>query len=100
MRKWHHALRHEGGGRRQVEPLYEFHYGVGGVLPDDAVTHQYQGRRGLVNQPRDLFDLALRRVRYRGCLNLERREVLSGRSEEHTSELQSRRDLVCRLLLE
>src|SRR5438874_6939462 len=25
---------------------------------------------------------------------------LSGRSEEHTSELQSRRDLVCRLLLE
>src|SRR5690349_23981363 len=26
--------------------------------------------------------------------------VLSERSEEHTSELQSRRDLVCRLLLE
>src|SRR5690349_23828196 len=26
--------------------------------------------------------------------------VESGRSEEHTSELQSRRDLVCRLLLE
>src|SRR5690349_24005244 len=26
--------------------------------------------------------------------------VLFGRSEEHTSELQSRRDLVCRLLLE
>src|SRR5438874_13813554 len=25
---------------------------------------------------------------------------LNGRSEEHTSELQSRRDLVCRLLLE
>src|SRR5690349_22203811 len=25
---------------------------------------------------------------------------LTGRSEEHTSELQSRRDLVCRLLLE
>src|SRR5438874_10002193 len=36
----------------------------------------------------------------------ERKDVLSGlfwnwcRSEEHTSELQSRRDLVCRLLLE
>src|SRR5438874_8721929 len=27
-------------------------------------------------------------------------EVLYARSEEHTSELQSRRDLVCRLLLE
>src|SRR5690349_17240921 len=26
--------------------------------------------------------------------------LISGRSEEHTSELQSRRDLVCRLLLE
>src|SRR5690349_24161660 len=26
--------------------------------------------------------------------------TVSGRSEEHTSELQSRRDLVCRLLLE
>src|SRR5690349_23403691 len=27
-------------------------------------------------------------------------QVDNGRSEEHTSELQSRRDLVCRLLLE
>src|SRR5690349_22103230 len=29
-----------------------------------------------------------------------RRRTGCGRSEEHTSELQSRRDLVCRLLLE
>src|SRR6266496_6403046 len=29
-----------------------------------------------------------------------RRSPKPGRSEEHTSELQSRRDLVCRLLLE
>src|SRR5690349_23945919 len=29
-----------------------------------------------------------------------RRVFFRGRSEEHTSELQSRRDLVCRLLLE
>src|SRR5690349_23992322 len=29
-----------------------------------------------------------------------RRRALRTRSEEHTSELQSRRDLVCRLLLE
>src|SRR2546421_7579691 len=29
-----------------------------------------------------------------------RRTALAGRSEEHTSELQSRSDLVCRLLLE
>src|SRR5690349_22803277 len=30
----------------------------------------------------------------------DRRQRLQTRSEEHTSELQSRRDLVCRLLLE
>src|SRR5438874_5124899 len=30
----------------------------------------------------------------------DRRQALRARSEEHTSELQSRRDLVCRLLLE
>src|SRR5690349_24264811 len=42
-------------------------------------------------------------VRYRRKSLVEyRREKSSGgfRSEEHTSELQSRRDLVCRLLLE
>src|SRR5438874_5476787 len=31
---------------------------------------------------------------------LANRRIRPGRSEEHTSELQSRRDLVCRLLLE
>src|SRR3712207_8027806 len=31
---------------------------------------------------------------------LEKGQVLEGRSEEHTSELQSRQYLVCRLLLE
>src|SRR5204862_5868472 len=30
----------------------------------------------------------------------QRKETAGNRSEEHTSELQSRRDLVCRLLLE
>src|SRR5690349_22167339 len=34
-----------------------------------------------------------------GRMRAHRRRT-SGRSEEHTSELQSRRDLVCRLLLE
>src|SRR5699024_11867631 len=33
-------------------------------------------------------------------LKLEREVIWEGRSEEHTSELQSRFDLVCRLLLE
>src|SRR5690349_24896286 len=36
----------------------------------------------------------------RGNPRCARRRGARGRSEEHTSELQSRRDLVCRLLLE
>src|SRR6266496_6295345 len=51
---------------------------------------------------------ASRRSRSRSCARLparwkslaKRRRHAGGRSEEHTSELQSRRDLVCRLLLE
>src|SRR5690349_22882248 len=35
-----------------------------------------------------------------GSLGAELRHEVAMRSEEHTSELQSRRDLVCRLLLE
>src|SRR5215469_743204 len=36
-----------------------------------------------------------------GCLSIAIRcPTAASRSEEHTSELQSRRDLVCRLLLE
>src|SRR5438874_6262907 len=34
------------------------------------------------------------------CVPLVGQELREARSEEHTSELQSRRDLVCRLLLE
>src|SRR5207247_5023298 len=34
------------------------------------------------------------------CLHRPRRRLGAARSEEHTSELQSRVDLVCRLLLE
>src|SRR5438874_9773593 len=41
------------------------------------------------------FHLLKVTVKTRGDLSLQAR-----RSEEHTSELQSRRDLVCRLLLE
>src|SRR2546428_9173825 len=42
-----------------------------------------------------------RSSRERGpCRRRSTRDERSGRSEEHTSELQSRSDLVCRLLLE
>src|SRR5438874_10519512 len=48
--------------------------------------------KGLVVEPEPEWDEALDRETWMAAL--ERR------SEEHTSELQSRRDLVCRLLLE
>src|SRR2546429_5630067 len=41
-----------------------------------------------------------RRARPEGALSLRRRARARSRSEEHTSELQSRLHLVCRLLLE
>src|SRR5690349_22654047 len=60
--------------------------------------------RGRRRRRSSRFDMrrAGRRRRWlqrRGGRALDRRTRL-GRSEEHTSELQSRRDLVCRLLLE
>src|SRR3712207_8099816 len=48
-----------------------------------------------------LFQLSYRRLRPRiGLHTALLQEALSVRSEEHTSELQSRQYLVCRLLLE
>src|SRR5204862_635760 len=43
------------------------------------------------------FELSARRI---GTLMRDQFNLAFVRSEEHTSELQSRRDLVCRLLLE
>src|SRR3712207_8946245 len=37
---------------------------------------------------------------YANCLSLSIKQHIGSRSEEHTSELQSRQYLVCRLLLE
>src|SRR5438874_7882163 len=51
----------------------------------------------LFRSPKPRF--GLRRRRHRGW-SRRSRGALWRRSEEHTSELQSRRDLVCRLLLE
>src|SRR5690349_23765615 len=46
------------------------------------------------------FRQPIGRIRPEGALRSPRARVVHDRSEEHTSELQSRRDLVCRLLLE
>src|SRR2546428_3522605 len=56
----------------------------------DALPISLRGARGDGRGP------AARRDAERGCRALRHGE----RSEEHTSELQSRSDLVCRLLLE
>src|SRR3712207_7182691 len=45
-------------------------------------------------------DLARRISPYRAGYTARERREIEGRSEEHTSELQSRQYLVCRLLLE
>src|SRR5690349_25024184 len=64
------------------------------VAADDLPAH------GLGRLDR-LVEGVLRRIGHQDRLDVRvRRELLLRRSEEHTSELQSRRDLVCRLLLE
>src|SRR5690349_22055346 len=56
----------------------------------------WQGRRGGVLAARNAADDQDRQGRHGRAVRAAR----DRRSEEHTSELQSRRDLVCRLLLE
>src|SRR5690349_22936035 len=51
----------------------------------------------VANNQTNITRTAVRRV---AELGYRRIGLAVGRSEEHTSELQSRRDLVCRLLLE
>src|SRR5438874_6835636 len=48
----------------------------------------------------DLRDRVLNAIEQNPAARVCKTIAASGRSEEHTSELQSRRDLVCRLLLE
>src|SRR2546428_4505129 len=58
-------------------------------------TTLFRSGASFVERHRDSPPSAIRRFS-----NSRRRLVVSRRSEEHTSELQSRSDLVCRLLLE
>src|SRR5437588_2089461 len=61
--------------------------------PEQAVQREF--RHQSVSRPMDFFPAIDRAGRYR---HIDRN--LRRRSEEHTSELQSHSDLVCRLLLE
>src|SRR3712207_9003450 len=69
----------------------------------DAVHHRLQPAfRHAVHQPAPAFHVLLRvgRAMDAGTVGADPAELVEVRSEEHTSELQSRQYLVCRLLLE
>src|SRR5688500_988578 len=72
--------------------------GVGRSIKDACALARASRSAGasalMVHQPPDPF------VSPRGVVDYVRRVAEAGRSEEHTSELQSHCNLVCRLLLE
>src|SRR3712207_7547610 len=81
------------------------------LFPYTTLFRSPRGARGrsrpmVVEGVRDLFGTAVLRGRFaggdvaEGCGDEGTEQDAAGRSEEHTSELQSRQYLVCRLLLE
>src|SRR3712207_7627653 len=84
--------------------LFRSYRHVGGVSPyrrlDHRIAHEYPLADNLIDEHVGVFK---GRKVPRGAMQPEgiaRRFRKSRRSEEHTSELQSRQYLVCRLLLE
>src|SRR5204862_918057 len=67
--------------------------GCGVILASTSYTHEAIGQSP--GHAPQIASARLRQVQLIGDM-----AICSKRSEEHTSELQSRRDLVCRLLLE
>src|SRR5690349_24232060 len=63
-------------------------------------TTLFRSRRAHDRRARPALQRRRPRARPSGVAQRRAREDPARRSEEHTSELQSRRDLVCRLLLE
>src|SRR5206468_12818153 len=85
----HDALPDSPGPRRVAEEHARGH------LRLRVVARARQGRPGKLSREDFAPDL------WRGeAVDQNRAGIVPGRSEEHTSELQSRSDLVCRLLLE
>src|SRR5206468_12243424 len=86
-----------GSAARARRPRVPHHVLHGAVPPGDAAPRPRRNRADLAVRGSD------RSIRKRpGKGKRERGKVVKqySRSEEHTSELQSRSDLVCRLLLE
>src|SRR5438874_9565780 len=88
-----------GLGRARVSVVYCFEW-----YGDHRDLHSFPTRRSSDLVGGDGAEVAGRRAvvpsRQAHDPDHEEREDGTTRSEEHTSELQSRRDLVCRLLLE
>src|SRR5690625_5709985 len=67
------------------------------LTPDAQVATAQRDDQALIQEGNDIYDVAC--ITCHGA-NLQGVEDRGPRSEEHTSELQSRGHLVCRLLLE
>src|SRR5205814_9439367 len=88
---------------KQPSPSAIYTLSLHDALPiSGALRHPRDGIRARPEFPRHLAGVAARSVPVRAAaLRLDREpSVFPARSEEHTSELQSLRHLVCRLLLE
>src|SRR5699024_11882684 len=64
------------------------------------VTLSRQNQQPQINVSSDIVDRDLNSIANDVEKKMEEMDLPEGRSEEHTSELQSRFDIVCRLLLE
>src|SRR5690606_41564395 len=80
--------------RRLLEKLEEARRALGGQVFDVLGKLQFEGK--------PLRELLIEAIRYgeRPEVRARLEKAVESRSEEHTSELQSRENLVCRLLLE
>src|SRR5690606_40494159 len=72
------------------------------IVPQSIIDGlQYQCQKMNAETPPPIFQRGQRVLIQDGCFkDLEAIVMANSRSEEHTSELQSRENLVCRLLLE
>src|SRR2546427_1839214 len=69
-------------------------------LDEDPLEVRVGGERDVLDARRHALRAPALGLRDEAELGAERRRVADVRSEEHTSELQSQSNLVCRLLLE
>src|SRR6266496_4935562 len=103
-----HFARCEAYAMTLGETLEIGNHALGAQIVGVAQRPAAEGRKA---EPEDRADVAVARIpdhtlaqRPRSLIHHAEQQALENlrraRSEEHTSELQSRRDLVCRLLLE